>query len=51
MFRACIQAAQLERERDEAVSRLESAQRKAERAARDAHMERQAYEVGGGGCG
>lgn len=48
---ASVQAAQLERERDEAVARLESAQRKAERAARDAHMERQAYEVGCRGVG
>lgn len=39
------QVASLERERDDAVAKLESAQRKAERAARDWQLERQSYEV------
>ncbi|KAG2436130.1 hypothetical protein HYH02_011639 [Chlamydomonas schloesseri] len=41
---AVEKVASLERERDDAVAKLESAQRKAERAARDWQLERQSYE-------
>ncbi|KAG2490694.1 hypothetical protein HYH03_010855 [Edaphochlamys debaryana] len=42
---AVEKVAAVERERDEAVAKLESAGRRAERAARDAQMERQNYET------
>ncbi|KAG2426339.1 hypothetical protein HXX76_013096 [Chlamydomonas incerta] len=41
---AVEKVASLERERDDAVAKLESAQRKAERATRDWQLERQSYE-------
>lgn len=42
---AVERAAALERERDDALARLDTAQRRAERAARDAQLERQTLEV------